>query len=412
MNAGEILSTALEAIARHKLRTALTLLGIVLGSLSITIMASLRDGVVAAVRRGFDDLGYDGVVMVVNRTARDRREQAIFARSRGLQPSDAELLAARLPPVAEVAPAAYDDQVVRAGGQEVRARLIGVTPAYAAVRNRRVAGGRFLSDSDVSTGARVAVLGHRLAARLFGAEDPVGRSVVVGGRPFLVVGFGTRIGNRFVNVGDAFEEMEGLYVPLSTLRRYFTGGDAPLDLIAVRTGAAERLEELGVEVSAALAAAHRGARDFRLENIAEEGLRARRETLRQIRNWTIVLGSIATIALLVGGIGLLSVMWIALGERGHEIGLRRALGATRAHIFLQFLAESMTLGLAGGLLGTALGFALIPVASGFFSEGLSMSPEGLALGPGVAVLLGALYGLYPALRASRTSPIEALRPGL
>jgi putative ABC transport system permease protein len=408
--ARDILRTALEEIGGHKLRSALTLLGIVLGTLSIVIMTSLLGGVIAAVWEGIEDLGYDGVMSVVGRGARDLRESAIFARSRGLHPEDAARLAERGGAVASVAPVAHHDALVAAGGVERRVRLYGVTASYATVRNRAVATGRFLEPFDERSFARVCVLGHRLAARLFGTEDPLGRQVRVGAVPFRVVGVGRKLGNRFFQDGEFIEEMEGLLLPLSTLCTYFTG-PAPLSSLLVKGRDLEDLEGLRAEIEVALRLAHHGAEDFVIENIAEEVLRGRREAASQIRAWTIVLSSIASVSLLVGGIGLLSVMLIAIGERLYEIGLRKALGATDLEIFLQFLAESALLATLGGLLGAALGVAATAYGAKYFAQGLPVDAGGLLLAVGIAFALGVLYGIYPALRASRMAPVEALRAG-
>lgn len=409
MNLEEIVRTAFGEIRHHKMRSALTLLGIVLGTLSITVMTSLLDGVIAAVWEGFTDLGYDGVVLVVNQGPRDPRESAIFARSEGLQPEDAGVIRARRKVVHDVAAVQEDELVVRRGGIERRARVYGVTPSFAAVRNRLITAGRFLNDADDATFARVCVLGHRLRAHLFGTEDPIGRTVAVAGRPFVVVGVGKKLGNRFVNDSDFVDEMEGLMIPLSTLRKFHTGERSPLSYLAVRTRDVEGLAELAKETTASLTIAHRGAEDFKVENIAEEILRFRKQAKVELRNWQIVLGSIAGVSLLVGAIGLFSVMLIAIGERVYEIGLRKAIGATDGQVFLQFLAESAALSLVGGLLGCVFGVAITKVFGGFFSQGLPIHLDGLAIALAIALLLGVLSGLYPALKASHLEPVEALR---
>jgi putative ABC transport system permease protein len=409
MSAGEILRTSLGEIRHHKMRSALTLMGIILGTLSITVMTSFLDGVVAAVWSGFNDLGFDGVMYVVHREARDLREKAIATRSRGLQPEDAEVVLARRRSVSAVAPVVYHEEIVRFGDVERKSRVLGVTPSYNVVRARSMEAGRFFNDVDEESFAPVCVLGYRLRKRLFGTEDPLGRSVSVGHRPLRVIGVAEKLGNQFVNDSDFAEEMEGVYVPLSTLRKYYTGEQAPLSFLAVKTDDVEKLGDLKAEVAASLKIAHRGAVDFRVENIAEEILRARKEIKDILTNWRIVLGAIAGISLLVGGIGLLSVMLISIGERLYEIGLRKAIGATDFEIFMQFLAESVVLSLIGGLLGVASGIGMIKAVAGFFPEGLPIRLDGLIFALAIALVLGVLYGIYPALMASRMAPVDALR---
>lgn len=409
LGAGEIVRTAFGEVRHHKLRSTLTLLGIVLGTLSITVMTSLLDGVVQTVWEGMDKLGLDGVVFVVPREAKNLREAEMLARSKGLQPGDAAILLARARAVQAVAPIQYGDGVVRRGSVERRVQVLGITEDYARVRNRRAARGRYVGAADERAYAKVAVLGSRLARRLFGTDDPLGKAVTVGGRTFTVIGVGEALDNQFVHDGDALDEMEGLALPLATIRKLESGEEAPVSVIAVRTGDAARLGELVAEIEAGLTIAHRGAKDFKVENVAEEIVRARRDVAVQLRNWRIVLGTIAGISLAVGGIGLLSVMLIAIGERLYEIGLRKAMGATDGQVFVQFLSESVILALLGGVIGAGAGAGITKVAGGFFKSGLPVNFGGLALAIGIAFALGLAYGAYPALVASRLAPVDALR---
>lgn len=409
MSAGEILRTSLSEIRHHKMRSVLTLLGIILGTLSITIMTSILDGIAATVWSGFNDLGFDGVMYVIDREPEDLRESAIFTRSKGIQPEDAGVLLARANKISAVAPVMYGEEIVRRGGVERKARVMGVTPSYAVVRVRKMEAGRFFNEYDESTFARVCVLGHRLKIRLFGTEDAIGKSVSIGARQFRVVGVGAKLGNIFFNDRDFDEEMEGIYLPLITLRKFYTGEDAPLAFMAVKTDDVDRLGDLKAETTSSLKIAHRGANDFRVENIAEEILRARAEVTDVIKNWRIVLGSIAGISLLVGGIGLLSVMLISIGERYYEIGLRKAIGASDIQIFTQFLFESVTLSSIGALVGAGIGVAFIVLLRSVFPFGLPVNMGGLVFAIGIALLLGVLFGIYPALKACRMEPVEALR---
>ncbi len=409
MNLWETIRSVLGEIRHHKMRSVLTLLGIILGTLSITVMTCLLQGVVETVWAGFADLGYDGVVLVSNRQARDLTESAVFARSEGLQPEDTRILLGRAKTVSAVAPMDFYEDIVRRGDVERKIRITGATPSYAFVRNRAMESGRFLNEADDQGFARVVVLGYRLKSRLFGSENAVGQMVSLGSRRFTVVGVGKKLGNNFVNDDDFIQEMEGLYMPLRTLRKFYSGEEGPLALMAVKTKDVDRLGDLKSEVEASLAIAHRGARDYRVMNIAEEMLRARKQVSEELRSWKIILGSIAGISLVVGGIGLMSVLLISIGERLYEIGLRKAIGATNLEVFMQFLAESVILSLLGGILGVAGGVGITLWAGAFFPSGLPIQVGGLAIALGTALALGILYGIYPALIASRLEPVEALR---
>jgi putative ABC transport system permease protein len=409
MNPGETVRTALSEIRHHKMRSGLTLLGIVLGTMSITVMTSFLDGVKRSVWEGFGDLGFDGVMYVMPREARDLREQQTFTRSRGLQPSDADVLISRRDMLEEVAPALFREELLKRGAIEQRAQVMGVTPAYPAVRDRNLTAGRFFNDVEESTYARVCVIGYRAARRYFGNEDPLGKTLQIAGRPFHVVGVGEKLGNQFVNDSDFIEEMEGVYIPLGTMRKYYAGDATPLSFVAVKAGNLDRLGDAKAELVSSLKVAHKGAQDFRVENIAEEMLRERANVEEILGSWTVVLSSIAGISLVVGGIGLLSVMLISIGERLYEVGLRKSMGASDLQIFIQFLSEAVTLSVIGGLLGAAVGVGLIWAVAGFFPAGLPVNFGGLLLSLAISVVLGALYGIYPALKASRLPPVEALR---
>ncbi|HXI03124.1 MAG TPA: ABC transporter permease [Candidatus Saccharimonadales bacterium] len=409
MNPWEILRSALGEVVHHKLRSTLTLLGIILGTASITFMTSLLDGVVAEVWEGISDIGFDGVMYVFNEQPKDLTEAALFARSRGLQPSDARMLASRGGIISKVAPVMYSDALVRRGDVERNVRVMGATPEYNDIRSRSMESGRWFNDSDEATFGRVCVLGYRLKRRLFGTEEALDKTVRIGSRGFRVIGVGEKLGSEFVNSGDFIREMEGLSVPLSTLRKFYTGEKSPLTFIAVKAGDIEDLSDLKAETTAALTIAHRGAKDFRIENVGEEMLRARKDVQTVLLNWRIVLGSIAGISLLVGGIGLLSVMLISIGERLYEIGLRKAIGATDLAVFVHFLAESVVLSLIGALIGAGVALLAMLWLKQFFPAGLPVNLTGLGGAIGIAILLGVVFGLYPAVRASRMEPVEALR---
>ncbi len=409
MNVPEILTSGLIEIRYHKLRSFLTLIGIILGTSSIIFMTSMLNGIVRSVWDGFEELGYDGVMYVVQKQPKDSIERARFAQSVGLRAEDADVLMSRRDLVKEVAAVQYADLVFAAGGVRRDVRVSGVTPAYASVRRRAVARGRFFTEQDLRTFSKVCILGHRLRLRLFGSEDPMGREISISGSRFKVIGVGEELGNQFVNDDDFIEEMEGALIPLPTLRKYFTGDDTPLAYLAVKTASFEALGRVQAEIAASLSVAHHGVGDYKVQNIAQEMVKQRDEVEKIVLNWQVVLGSIAGISLLVGGIGLLSVMIISIGERLYEIGMRKAIGATDLEIFLQFMAESITLALTGAAVGVGLGLIAVKLLEGFFPSGLPIDWGGVALAVGVAASLGIGFGLYPAIKASRLAPVEAMR---
>jgi putative ABC transport system permease protein len=327
--------------------------------------------------------------------------------SRGLQAGDAALLGRDSSLIEAIAAVRISQQIVSARGEQLRAQVYGITPSYGVVHDREVAAGRWLQDSDQLEARKVAVLGADLAEKLFGTDDPIGKPIRVGDAAFHIVGVEERIGNRFANSGWVRREMNGVLVPLSAFRAYLQAGQ-DLSVLSVKTADKDRLELVKAEVERLMRRAHHGIGDFHIENIADEMLRAEKEITTILRGWTIVLASIAGISLLVGGVGIYSVMKISLVERLYEIGLRKAMGATDRAILTQFLVESTTLSVLGALVGCGLAVVVTGLLSGQFEAGLPLSPLGLALGVGFAVATGLFAGVFPASSASRLTPVQAL----
>jgi putative ABC transport system permease protein len=265
-----------------------------------------------------------------------------------------------------------------------------------------------VAEQDLDAVATVAVIGPQLREDVFGQDDPLGREILLRGVRFRIVGVQRSLGTNQVNDPDLRRDNRKVYVPLTTAQKYFTG-ETTVHAYAFRVKDAEQVTAAQGEVEALLRRSHRGISDFKVENIGEEMLRIRKEVDQLISNWQVVLASIAGISLLVGGIGIFSVMQISISERVYEIGLRKSIGATDGAIFGQFLIEAMSLSLVGGLLGSALGYGVTLLAGQAFEDGLAVSPLGLLLAAGFALVIGLGAGVWPALRASRLTPVDAIR---
>ena len=404
----EAVRTTFAEIWGHKMRSGLTLVGVVLGTLAVVVMVTMIEAIKVMVWEGIKGLGYDGVMFVSQRAPQTPLERKKVQFSRGLAVSDVNDLA-RWGDYDAVAAMSALDTVIKGRGEERRVRVYGVTPSYAFVRNRTVSAGRFFDGRDQRARRRVAVLGADLATSLFGSDDPIGRQVRLGDAVFEVVGVESRIGNSQVNDGgSARREMNGVLVPLDAFRSYLRGGDR-IALLMVKSSDEGRFSAVQAETERLVRRAHHGVGDFHVENVADEIFKAEARIREMLRNWTIVMAAIAGISLLVGGVGIYSVLKISLAERLYEIGLRKAIGASDRAILLQFLVESTSLSALGGLLGCGLGVVITRVLSGSFEAGLPLAPLGLALGIGFAVAVGLFAGIFPSLSAARMTPVEALR---
>ena len=403
----EAVRTTLAEVWAHKLRSFLTLIGVVLGTAAVTVNVTIIDGVKAMVWEGIRGLGFDGVMFVVPRAPEDPVEQRKRTYSRGLAARDLGVVEGGASALESVAAVRLTNLVVSARGVQRRVRIYGITPSYGRVHDREVSAGRWLVESDELESRKVAVLGVELAERLFGTDDPLGKPVRIGDALFEVIGVEKRLGNRMANSGWTRREMTGALIPLSAFRAYLQGGEA-ITIISVKTTDAEHLTLVKSELERLVRRSHHGISDFEVENIADEILKAEREVRAMLRNWTIVLASIAGISLLVGGVGIYSVLRISLAERLYEIGLRKAMGASDRAILLQFMVESTTLSILGATVGCLVGAVISQLASGAFEAGLSLAPLGLVLGVAFAVAVGLFAGIFPSLAASRLTPVEAL----
>ncbi len=404
----EAVRTSLAEILAHKLRSALTLVGIVLGTTALVVMVSVVGGLAVSVQQGLTDLGFDGVIFVVPRQTEDRIEKKKQGYSRGLRSADAHVIEPGQEVIREAAPVlGLGNETARINGRSMKLAVEGVTPAWGRIRNRVPAAGRYLVERDVETRATVALIGHKLKQDVFGDEEALGREIVIRGVRFRVVGVLKHLGTDQVNDDEMERDNAKVYVPLTTAQKYFAGNDS-VHAWAFQADP-DALEDAQKEAEALMRRSHRGITDFKVQNIGEEILRVRKEVDVLVGNWRVVLASIAGISLLVGGIGIFSVMQIGVSERTYEIGLRKAMGATDPEIFGQFLIESVSLSLVGGGLGAMLGYGITLLAGQAFESGLPVSPLGLGLAAGFAVVIGLGAGVYPALRASRLHPVEAIR---
>ena len=398
--------SGLSEIRAHKLRSSLTLLGIVLGAAALVGML----GVVKGMLRGWETMIYEtgGIERVaVNSQAPPERQRDIAAQSPGRTIQDVEAIIEAVPLAQRVtgevnlygARFAYKG---RAAWQNVR----GVLPATFPMDRFDVAEGRLLGDLDIEQQTQVIVLGSGLVQQLFQRpSDALGSIVTLNGQPFTVVGtmpeytYGPG-GGRF------YMKNQVAFIPLTTAQTLFKT-DEKLDVINVQLGNVADMHHALDQINNVLLQTHRGVQDTRLDT--REDMLSQYEKTRA--SFTYSLGGVAAIGLIVGGIGIMNVMLASISERVREIGVRRALGAKRRDIFVQILVESLTLAFGGGLFGMVASVGLIKILQKVMVQQSQpeLSSGALLIGVIFSGFVGVLAGLYPAIRASRLSPVEALR---
>ena len=401
----EVVAGGFVELWAHKMRSILTLTLLMLGVFALVVMTSVLEGVKDKIATGFAGMSWDGTMLLAPREARTTEDQKRFAMSPGLRYEDLARLTVPHEKILGFAPRATRRVNVRTSSGIERIFVTGVTADYAWLMNRPIALGRGLTEDDQKRRRTVAVVGATLASKLYGGADPVGRDLVIEGVPYRIVGVQAP-GMLFSD--ENYMDANGVHVPLEA---YMDRLDPEHKLahVAVKLKSPEDFEEMAPLVLGRVRQAHHGIDDVRVLDLDAEGARAYARFLDQMRGWAIVLYSLAITVLLVGGVGVLSVMLISFSERRCEIGLRASLGATDGQILGQFLLEALVLAAIGAAAGTLGGAALCRALSGMFPYGLIVSRVGLVAAWSSALALAAMFGLYPALRAARLSPMEAMR---
>lgn len=411
MNLVEQIRLALRALSVNKLRSALTMLGIIIGVGAVITLLSVGEGVQNLVRSQLQSIGTNLLFVVPGNLGTNARAAA------GLTLQDAEAIADpfNAPDVVAVAPEVLSNADVSRGKTTLRIAVSGVTPDYASVRNRTVELGSFIADGDVDARSRVAVVGSRVAERLFDEAGvyPVGASIKINNIPFKVIGVLEEKGGTG---GPGGNQDEVVMVPISTAherlfpRFHNRRGEATLTVVYAQVASEDRMGQASQEISDLLRQRHairyQDEDDFTVIN--QQDLLS---IFGQITGvLTIFLGAIAGISLLVGGIGIMNIMLVSVTERTREIGLRKAVGAKRRDILVQFLIESVILALIGGLLGIVLGTSGAIAISRLQNDLVAVvTVQSVLLATGFSAAVGLFFGIYPATRASRLNPIDALR---
>jgi len=407
----EPLLLAWEGVRTHKLRSSLTILGIVIGVAAVIALMSIGRGVQAEILSQIESMGSD-VITVYPGSITERGIAGAGGSAATLTLEDAEAIAEQVPHVAAVAPYSSTNQQLIVGGENVNAQVIGVTPDYQDANNLDTTAGVFISQYDYESGTKVAVIGSSVAETLFSGVDPIGQQLRMGNNIVRVTGVLESKGRSMFGSTD-----DAIMIPLTTLQqtisqsRTATGGHVVNSIAVVATDEGQ-MDSVVSEITSLLRVRHRLAAtdddDFNVQTL-EELVSAVTEISGTL---TIFLGAIAAISLLVGGIGVMNIMLVSVIERTREIGIRKALGAQERDIWGQFLTESAFLSFTGGLIGVAVGWGASNLVNsvGIMGEMATVvSADIVILALVVSVGIGLLFGFLPARRASRLNPIEALR---
>jgi putative ABC transport system permease protein len=409
LNVVEAVRSALGDLAAHKLRSVLTMLGMIFGVGAVISMLSIGAGAERQAMEMIERMGLRNVLVRNDEPKQDELEE-LRKKSLGVSPRDAQAILDAVPDVELVAQRVEVEtyKIMAAGTSAEQAQVLGVSHRQRELGHLALSRGRFLDALDERDHAQVAVVGPRVARDLFGYEDPLGRQLKINDVWFEVVGVladsGPQEEFEGVSIGATADE---IYVPVSTAVRKFDRDPlkAPLDEIVVRVASGVSPRATATTIRALLDRIHAGAADFEL--VIPEALLA--QSRRTQRLFKIVMGCIAGISLLVGGIGIMNIMLATVLERTREIGVRRAVGARRSDIQRQFVIEAFSISATGGLLGVIVGVAIAKVVAAAAGWPTVVTASSILLSTSVSIGVGLASGIYPAVRAADLDPIEALR---
>jgi len=409
----ETFRTGVNGVRSHRMRSFLTVLGILIGIAGVIIAVGLGEGASSQVTSEINSLGSNVLTITPGSSTSSSGVRGALGSASTLTMADASALSSRVdaPDIKAVAAITSSTEVLTAGSQTATTSVQGTTPSWLTVRGRTLAEGRFVDNQDVTDHTAVGVLGATTASELFTRGDPVGQTVDVNGVPITIVGVLASTGSSSSSSSSGGDPDDTLIVPITTGAERIFGGTSrnSLSSIAVQarssadlTGAYQEADHLLLELHGITNPTNA---DFTITS--EASLISANTSVDH--TLTILLGGIAAISLIVGGIGVMNIMLVSVTERIREIGLRKALGATPRVIRRQFLVEASVLGLIGGAVGVIVGLVGVAYLPGLIGDPISTSPTAAVGALVIALAIGVLFGVYPASRAASLAPIDALR---
>lgn len=404
----DVIEEAAIAVSANKIRSGLTVLGIVIGIASVIALTAIGQGSQATITASIEAAGSNLLTVIPGAATGPSMVRGAFGGAKTLKVTDGEAVA-QLPLAEAVAPQVTGRYQVVAAAGNTNVQVVATTASYQQVRNLKMASGVFFSDQQVEDASRVAVLGSQVAADLFGdpaagGSDPVGQTIRIKSSKFTVIGVAASKGGLGPETAD-----NTIYIPLKTGQRLLAGQNTYLSQLSVQAVDAESMSQLEGDITALLLDRHGisdpDSADFRVINQADLA-----STMTSTaRTLTLLLAAIAGISLVVGGIGIMNMMLTTVTERTREIGLRKAVGAKRRDVSLQFLVEAVMLTFAGGIIGVVFGWLISIAIEHWAGLDSVITVQWVVIAFGLAALIGIVFGLYPARRAAGLNPIEALR---
>ncbi len=391
MSAVELLRLAFSRLRTNRLRAALTMLGVIIGVASVVALVGVGQGTTSNITNRLNSLGTNLLTISPN------------GRSSGtLTLGDATAIAS-VDGVAGVAPEVSTSKLVQRGDKSTTTTIVGTTPAYPLVRAYDIWQGSFLTDASVSSKLRVAVLGATTATDLGIGESDIGTDVSIAGIPFRVIGILQAKG------GSGFQDPDDqVIVPVSVVQKYFVGGDT-VRTIGVSVGSAEQMATTKADLTDLLRTRHDLAATTQDDFNIFDQTQLLQTAASIAGTLALLLGGIASISLVVGGIGIMNIMLVSVRERTREIGIRKAIGARGRDILAQFLVEALTLSLLGGLIGIVIGLGVSAGISRIAGWSFTFNPATVSIAVLFSLAVGVVFGVWPARQAARLDPISALR---
>lgn len=404
MELSAALLLALRALARNKLRSSLTMLGIIIGVGAVIAVVGIGQGAASRAQEQLAALG-SNMLFVGSGSVNRYGLNVGTGQTKSLVPADAKAIARECPSVLKAAPGTGSGQQVVYGNQNWATQINGTEPQYFEVRNWPFAGGTSFSEDDVTQAATVAVLGDTVRKYLFGSTNPIGETIRIGTLPFKVVGV---LAPKGTSPGSGQDQDDAIFAPLTTVQKKLLGQEW-IRWIIVSAVSRDASYVAQHEIESLLRDRHKirvgDPDDFIVRNLADVADAA----AEQGSVMTILLTIVASVALLVGGIGIMNIMLVSVTERTREIGLRLAIGATEEDVRKQFLIEAMFLGLVGGVAGIVFGVISSLVVAHALQWPIMIPAYVLVVAPLFAIAIGTIFGVYPASKAAQLNPIEALR---